>query len=379
FSIFSIALNQLNGQITLTNSSFPVLGDTLKYASDNNPPASINPFTPPGGNQIWDFSALHADNTQTIVFRAPGSGQHAGDFTNANLAVLSNGTEAYYKTTNTAFQLLGYAGPDPVKLGIQSVVKFLPPQTERRAPTNFFDINNSSNNLILTFPTTQPPLDSIFSGSPLNVDSLRIRIYSSRTEVVDAWGYCLIPGGGYQVLRQKRTEYKITNMDVFLNIGGINMWVDLTTLIGGSTGLGSLLGTDTIITYHFLSDMAKEEIAVMELNQDQNGVRLAQFKNLVALSNLEPFADENRLSLNVFPNPASEWVQVDCPDFPQDGYTLVLFDGFGHVVESQSHSGLSQGPLRLGMERFSQGMYEFVLLDGKGKLIGSKRFLVLRH
>ena len=50
-------IQPVTAQITVTNSVFPVVGDTLHYAFGNQPGAINQIFTPPGGDQVWDLSA----------------------------------------------------------------------------------------------------------------------------------------------------------------------------------------------------------------------------------------------------------------------------------------------------------------------------------
>lgn len=379
FSVFSVALNLLSAQITITNSVFPVIGDTLKYATDNNPSASINPATPPGGNQVWDFSELDADENDMVVYRSPNGGQYAGDFPGADVAVIGTNGETYYNATNTQFQVLGYAGADPANFGLNVVAQFAPALVERRAPVNFFDINSSLSSLRLTFPTDQPPLDTIFDNLPVNIDSMRVKIDTDRLDVVDGWGNCLIPGGNYPVLRQKRTEYQSTGIDVYVNLGFFGQWVDLSTLVGGG-GLGNFIGTDTTVTYRFLSNTEKEEIAVAEMNNEQNAVRSVQFKDAETVSDFEPVFGEapGNASIQAFPNPAVEWVRFDCANLPKDTYTLKLFNAIGRMVWKQDYQIAGNRSIRIELESFKKGTYLYSLVDSKGKAVSTKRLVVLK-
>jgi dihydroorotate dehydrogenase len=56
--------------------------------------------------------------------------------------------------------------------------------------------------------------------------------------VVDGYGTCQIPGGTYPVLRQKRTDYTTTALDVLVPFLG---WVDLSTIIGGGGFSGKIV------------------------------------------------------------------------------------------------------------------------------------------
>ena len=77
--------------ITVTNSTFPVVGDTLKLACDFNPPGAINAiFTPPGGDQMWNLSNLQVESSQNIVFHPPGAGMAAASAPGAELVTFGS-------------------------------------------------------------------------------------------------------------------------------------------------------------------------------------------------------------------------------------------------------------------------------------------------
>ena len=57
-------------QITVTNATFPVVGDTLRMAIANSSSSIVQAvYTPPGGPQTWDLSDLLVNMTQDIVYR----------------------------------------------------------------------------------------------------------------------------------------------------------------------------------------------------------------------------------------------------------------------------------------------------------------------
>ena len=89
----------VSAQITVTSSTFPQAGDTLSYATDLQPNLS-NVATPPGGNQIWDFSQMEADQAFDIVYQPASSGQNASDFPGSDLVVIGQTGETYYNLTD---------------------------------------------------------------------------------------------------------------------------------------------------------------------------------------------------------------------------------------------------------------------------------------
>lgn len=369
-----------SAQITVTNATFPAAGDTLHYATDDLP-LGLNPATPPGGSQTWDFTAAQADNNSTVVYRPASAGQYAANFPGAELVVIGQNGETFFNVTNSKFEVMGYAGGDPTGLGLQlDKVLFAPPIIERRSPTNFLDINAPSSNLSLSFGTDQPPLDSIFSGLPVNIDSMRVRVSTNRTEVVDGWGTAQIPGGTYPVLREKRTEYTSTSIDVYVVLfPGFGQWVDLSTLIGGGGGggLGNLLGTDTTVTYRFLGNTEKEEIAVATMNNELSAVESLRYKNLGTSPAIEPVSLFSG-GIQAFPNPAVEWVRFDCTNLTPGEYTLKIFNIIGKCVWKKNYTLSGTTSFKIELDDFKKGTYIYSLVDKYGNAVGTKRLVVLK-
>jgi hypothetical protein len=153
--VFSALCTLATAQITVTNATFPAAGDSLVYAVDNAP-LGMNPATPPGGNQTWDFSTLQKDDNFSVVYQPANTGNQAANFPGAELVIKGQTGETYFNITNTKFEALGYAGADPAGFGLNVVTKFTPPIYERYAPMVFFDIKPQQSNIGLTFPTDQP-------------------------------------------------------------------------------------------------------------------------------------------------------------------------------------------------------------------------------
>jgi hypothetical protein len=375
-AVFSALCFGATAQITITNAVFPAAGDSLFYATDNQPGA-IDPATPPGGNQVWDFSALKPAQTSAVYYQHAAAGQHVAAFPGAELAVLSAVSETYYNVTATKFENLGTFGGTPQSLGVQVVARNSPALIERRAPVNFFDINQQTSNLNVPFPLP----DTFKQGALAAIDSVRIRVTTQYTDVVDAWGNCSIPGGTYPVLRQKHTQYTTRGVDVQVQLGPFKTWLDLSSFLGGAGGggaLGALLGTDTTVAYRFLSGTEKEEIAVATMNKTLTAVQSIRFKhNKSVLADQEADAPGS-ISIQAFPNPAVDWVRFDCLNLPTGDYSLKIFNILGRVVYNNSFQMSGNKSIRIELDNFRKGTYLYSLLDAKGSIISTKRLLVLK-
>ena len=375
-AVFSALCFSAYSQITVTSATFPIAGDTFHIALDDAP-TGINVATPPGGSQLWDFTGLQVSSTSETVFRPANAGMNSIYFPGADLVVIGQTGETYYNVTNDKVEVLGYAGADPAGLGLNVLAKFSPAVIERKSPLAFFDISQQSTDLSLPFSTAQLP-DSLFQGFPAP-DSIRVRLYTQRLNVVDGWGTCQIPGGSYPVLRQKRTDYTTRNLDVYISSPFPLGWIDIAQFIPPGSGgpLTNFLGTDTTVTYRFYSGTEKEEIAVATMNNDLSAVENVQFKNNLTTGT----SDENSpgsANIQAHPNPAVEWVRFDCSNLPQDKYTLKIFNIVGKVVWKENYSLSGNKSIKLELEAFKKGTYLYSLLDSRGNTIGTKRLVVLK-
>lgn len=369
-----------SSQPTITNSYFPTAGDTLRSGVVQQPDASFSALiTAPGGPYTWDLSNVVYDNLVETVYQDASAGTKVAQFPGSDLVIIGTQGETYFNTTATQFQAMGYSGADPGGFGLDVVAKFSPLVTERKATLNFFDIGSSSTNLSLPFSVDQLP-DSLFSGLPIAPDSIRVRVSTSRVEVVNAYGKVLLPGANsYDVLRQQRTEYTTTGLDLKVPFLG---WIDISTLIGGGAGggLGGFIGTDTTVTYRFYANNVKEEVAVLTLSNDQSSVQGIRFKATQITSGTEPeiTAAPGSPSVTAFPNPAVDWVRFDYHNLPEDDYRLKIYTLIGNAVWDESYHLSGSKFIRLDLDKFRKGTYLYSLANKKGEVIGTKRLVILK-
>lgn len=377
-AIFSALCFGASAQITVTAATFPTAGDTLRFAVDTTVGDISLAVTPPGANQLWDFTGLQPASTFTTVYRPAASGMNFGSFPGAELLVLNQQGETYFNVTNNVVENMGYSGNDPVNLNLDVLAKFQPAIKERRAPINFFDVNQQTSNLSVPFSTENIP-DTLFAGFPFVPDSIRFRVSLQRLEIIDAWGTCQIPGGQYNVLREKRTEYSTTGLDVKVPFLG---WVDVGTFLpgggGGGGGVGGFLGTDTTVTYRFYSGTEKEEIAVVTLDSSQTQARSIRYKNNGTTSVNEDPDAPGKAAIAAFPNPAVEWVRFDCTNLPPSDYTLKIFNIVGKVVWEEQYFISGNKSIRIELDDFKKGTYLYSLTNSEGAVIGTKRLVVVK-
>ncbi|MCF8247317.1 MAG: T9SS type A sorting domain-containing protein [Saprospiraceae bacterium] len=354
----------LSAQITVTNATFPAAGDTLWLNIDNSP-GSIGSLTPPGP-QNWDFTGLSADATQTIDYRPASEGSVGAQLPSASLfASPAPFTEEYYNVSATEVALSASYGPDPFGIGINAIIHDNPPLSERRAPLNFFDINQSSSGSLEGWQTATLP--TLFVSSlPITSDSMRIRVAINRLETVEAYGSLSIPGGMYDVLRVKRTEYRENRIDAKVPPLG---WLDVTDIVVQNVA-GANFGVDTTYSYLFYNDVEKGPIAIVTL--DNNGAFATQIKYKDTSPPVVGAAAEETAmnpTVHVSPNPASNEVVFDFKNLAPSQYRLAIFDENGRLTMEKRVQMNSIHSERFNLSGHSPGVYFLSVFDENGRVV----------
>jgi Secretion system C-terminal sorting domain len=371
FCILLLCSMHSNAQITISNSTFPSVGDTLRYLTDPNPPV-LNFGGSNGGPQFWDFSTLQGGNVREVIYQNPVGGNAAANFPNASLRTGNQAQETYYRTTATSFDNLGTSGADQLNLGINTTVRYQPPLPERRAPMNFFDINTFETDLAYAV-STGDLADSLLGALGALVDSFRFRIHTTRLDVVDGWGTCKIPGGAFDVLREKRTEISETSIDVHTLLG----WTDLSGLLGGggSSLLGNI-GNDTTITYYYFSATEKEPIADVDVRPSDGTLRSVRYKWIDAsVSSNDIHAIESKIV--IYPNPTQGLVVVAVDNFPSEPLILNIQDVQGKRLKQIHFNGSQSNRVELDLAGLPAGILFCQILNEQGTILGVQK-LVLR-
>ncbi|MCG8326246.1 MAG: T9SS type A sorting domain-containing protein [Chitinophagales bacterium] len=368
--LFSCSLGAI-AQITVTNSTFPEVGDTLLTAVDNIPSNIV--ITPAGPDQSWSYVNLEAPFNRSSVLQPAEQGPGAYAFPSADYYTeYTEGVVAYYKVSNNKVEIIGLYGEDPIGLGLQTASNIEPALPVRRAPMNFLDVNQVEYDVSVPIDADDLPT-AILENFPITPDSLRVRANVSRLDVVDAWGTLTIPGGIYDVLREKRTEYREVRLDAKI---GIFDWYDVTDIALEFLPLENL-GQDTSISYHFISNETIEPIAIVEMNNDETIVERVEFKANTVTSSLQTLSDL-KPGVYAFPNPAIVSVRFEFTDLPSGKYKLKILNILGIEVWSHDYRITGNHTEKVDISALRKGTYLYSLSDEKGKIITTRRLVVVR-
>ncbi|MCO6491960.1 MAG: T9SS type A sorting domain-containing protein [Phaeodactylibacter sp.] len=358
-------------QVTITNSSFPNAGDTLLTAVDNLPAG--NYITDSGPAQSWDFTTLQSPFPRRTLLLPAMQGPGSYAFPNASYhAGLANNLTAYYRVSNSKVELLGFFGVDPLGLGLEAPYRYDPPVVQQRAPLNYLDMNESQSNLSLPFSADDLPA-GVLDNLPITPDSLRIRLNIQRSDVADAWGTLTIPGGIYDVLREKRTEVRETRLDAKISIFG---WQDITDIAIQALGLPQL-GALTTVSYYYFSNEAVEPIALVVANEDESQVLRVEYKANNITTNVQS-ADALKPGVWAFPNPAIVNVRFEFTNLPAGRYKLKIHNILGVEEWRKSYYINGSHTEKVDISALRKGTYLYSLVDEQGKAITTRRLIVVR-
>jgi len=367
FYLFLSCLPVLStAQIRISSTQLPAPGDTVLFAVDNLP-AGIQAGVP-GENLRWDFTTLQAPFTQRTAWSTPSA---ASPFPSANLQLrLGEETIMYFDKRNdgTVFQL-GATGQDPLGLGFTGTVEYAKPELYRRAPLAYggtYEHEYAFSQTVAAEDLPRVLLDEL----PITPDSFRVSLVGDRTDEVDAFGRMVLPGGFFEVLREKRTTVQRLKLEAKL---GPFPWQDVTDFVTSDDFPNERVQVD----YVFFSEELNEPVAILEMGPSERFVARVIFSvpsvttNVQEVSRLEP-------GVYAFPNPAIINVRFEFTNLPPGNYDLSIMNILGIEVWKESYFLQGSRTERIDISNLRKGTYLYSLKDSRGKIITTKRLVVVR-
>jgi hypothetical protein len=353
----------ISAQTSLTDAYFPSVNDSLQTAIALPQYTRALRLTSAASTaQQWDFSFLRSANNSTAKtterYLSTTDTALLRQFPTAKLVRdIGGGQLAAYNRTATRFELLGYKNIDlGGALRLPLIAKFLQPVLERRAPLAFNTTNRNQSNFVLAFSSDIVP-DTILRNLPIRPDSIRIRFQTDRQDKTDAFGTLFIPGGRYEVLRERRYEITDTKIEALV----------LT---------GQQRPRDTTIRYYFWSNLAKEPIAILTTD-DKDSVVLAEYKYLKINTSVKNTPNtEGGYALSIFPNPTTNDVFFDLKMLPSTAtFSLTVVDNMGRKVADQKVPNGSEQRVQMDLSKWLTGIYWAYLTDAEGRIWATKSFM----
>ncbi|MFK7933006.1 MAG: T9SS type A sorting domain-containing protein [Saprospiraceae bacterium] len=355
-------------QITVTTETFPQSGDTLFIKTDNLPSEIV--IGTEGPAQDWNFTSLEAPFIRQTAIRRASEGMFFNDFANAELLAEVETGEGYFNVSDSEYALLGYGGQDPLELGLETVARFSNPYVQQRSPMNYEDENTFTTSILIPFAGDDLP-EAILDQIPITPDSIRINYAIERTDKVDAWGTVTIPGGIYDVLREKRVEKRNVKVEAKISILD---WQDITAFLPQN----DLLGEQVVTAYYFFSNESIEPIAIVNMAADEETITSVDFKS----EDLVPTAvqDNNNKEPNIYvsPNPAITSTRFEFTNLKAGQYDLKIYNILGVEVWSKEYFISGSRAEKVDLIGFKKGTYLYSLIDSRGKSLATKRLMIVR-
>lgn len=369
----SFIANVSFSQITVTNTTFPKAGDKLKVVTRG--PSFPNPPNVGivGGPQIWNFSQLNSGNVEVTECLPASEGPDFASFPSAEVLLKgANGEEQYIDVTATKMSLIGIGGTnDFVPIPVQ--IKFESAPSIKIAPLTYILSTTSVGKFNIDLSGDIIP-DTI--ALPIQIDSIRIQFVSNERGLVDGFGKVKMQNKEIDVLRQ--TVERITDTKAFVKT--IFGWTDATAILEGLGGLPGLangfLGQDTSRIVNFISGSHKETLVSVEYDADSTfqAVSFADIGGIISSTSDGKSKLEN---IEVLPNPASDFTNIDCSALPHDIYMVVIHNLQGQAVSAEWISNQGQNNHNIDLSRIKAGTYTISLINKKQQLAAVKKLVKL--
>ena len=359
----------LQAQITISNSVFPEVGDTLSTRVDITPMINFNPMQ---GMQSWTFNGLSSPALIENVFQTVDQGT-SDMFTGADMVnIMKGGSEYYYKSTPSTFAEVGYYAIDPLVGEVFANAKYTNPLVLRYAPLKYGDIHNQNTNLLVPFSADILP-DSILNMLPVKPDSLRVRVNIKRNDTVSGYGTLTLNQHDFSVLQEKRVEQRMVFIDAKVPFFG---WQDITDILKDQYPRFGENSADTLISYYYFSEGIKEAIAVVSVDKRDTPQRV-EFKDIQSTSS-SAFFDVEDIELTASPNPGIGVVEFRVANAPAGNYKIKVQNIMGQALWQKSFFVQGRESLRVDLTHLKRGTYFYSLIDEDGNSIITKRLVFIR-
>ena len=299
---------------------------------------------------------------------------------------IRGGVEYYINVTDKVYEQVGLAGASTAFLGVDITTKVNPALILRRAPMKFFNLNNTSSATTVAIPLSALPdsLKAQLGQLTALADSVRIKLTGTRTDLVDGFGTLKLPIGDFEVLREKRISFSQSDVEAFVKF--TKTWISIGSFAGGQlpVQIKGLIGKDTTTAYHFYGATAKEPLAIVTVdNIDNTKATEVTYKNIKkpVATKEEPNISEpisTRPDIKAMPNPVIDIVNFEMTNLDQGSYTIKIYNLLGMVVWEEQHHVVGSKIVRLDTNNLKKGTYLYSLSNAKGKILATKRLIVLK-
>lgn len=358
----------LSGQAQIKNLSLPQEGDAILFFVDHLP-ASIDPGKA-GSAQRWNFMTLLSPFIRRSVYTKSETSGLQSIFKESDLCrKIDESTEAFYIKEDGDFLLAGYAGMDPFGLGVRSIYRYDNPLVEQRRNVQYGDGSNTKTSMTTTFTLNDLPT-KIRQLLPVTPDSIRLQMTTQRIDEVDAWGNMLMPGGFFDVLREKRSEAR--NLRIETKIGSLP-WQDITNTLPDN----DIFGNHVFLSYYFYAEEFNEALVKIFMKADNKGVDKVIYRANIIDQAIQDVG-AIRPGVYAFPNPAIVNARFEFTSLPPDRYRLSIKNILSEEIWAEEFYIQGNDLQKVDVSFLAKGTYLYSLKDSKGKILSTKRLVIIR-
>ncbi len=328
-----------SAQITITHYDILNIGEYAVMNHDTIPSTALVPGSA-GPNQTWNFSALGTSSKDTIGVVDPSTTAYYTYFPNANMCGKDTSDGGFYfRKTPQFFTVEGFAANiDYQGVNTLLVSPFQPADTIVKFPLNYLDWG-ISNYIEIDHSMYYGQLVSGFM-----VDSVRYKSVVKKSYVMDAWGDITTPIATYSALRQNMQEVRIDTIWGFT----LGNWIKIDD------------SNDTTRYYNWYAKEMGLQLVEMEWDENTNE---AISVNWVSASTHDVVAEMQKHSLNIYPNPTSDYVQID---FEEKTSGLVrIYDIRSALIYEEKIEGKKS--MSINTSNFDCGVYFIRFIDENNK------------
>lgn len=359
--VFLMGCFTANSQITVTNSTFPKVGDNLKYATLVTPGITLDLKSTAGPHE-WDFEVLNRGVKFEESYVDPSTGNDAAAFTDADILYLNGQEERYVKSSTNNMEELGFGGINPI-FNAPLVIRYTTRPVIRQAPLTFIGSTQSNSTFRIALPASVFP-DSLLAIFPdgFKPDSVRVEFSSTSKGLIDAYGTLKMQGQSYSVLREKAETTSTTS--ILIKIGFLG-WVNLQDLAKNfgfplPPFIGQFLGNKENIVYNFHTNDKKEVLvsATYDLDNELQEVVFADLGSVSATKN-----STVAQVMDVYPNPASDILNIKIGDRADGMYLITIADINGNVLYAEPCLLTGSDSKKIDVSRYATGIYFLTVRD----------------
>lgn len=352
-------------QLTITQADFASVNDKVVLATDTVAPGLTLGAT--GSGQVWNFTALSADEMDSLMFIDPASLPEAADYPTANISFMQMGANAYVEKSANGVEVLGLAGQlEGAPFAVNAPMN--PTQTIMVFPASLGTSFNDTSQIDVVIDIT-----AVAQGF---ADSARLKRTYYHQHSVDAEGQLTLDIGSWAALRDKVDETMIDSMWIYAStanpIFGIEQgWQIVPDAVAAFIGLDGGITTSQDRFYRFYGANSKFFYAEINVNPQTDAVESARYQSNVNELSV-PESVYNSKAVSVFPNPATDNINVLVKDI-KGAVTFTMFDATGRQVSSAQLTGTQNN---VNVSGLTSGLYMFRATNSKGELVKTGKLTI---